>query len=75
MGTRLNLCSEAAESICRAVIPTGLPFGTVANKAMRLGLDKLMGEHSEWRYLTIPRPMGLKPGLSYENVDALSEDI
>jgi hypothetical protein len=71
----LELDPAVGDRIRCAAMRTGLPFETVANKALRLGINKLVGEPSELRYVTTPRPMGLKPGLFYESVDALWEDI
>lgn len=66
---------DVGDRIRFTAVQTGLPLETVANKAIRLGLDKLLGEPSKSRYRTIPRPMRLKPGFSYDDLDALSEDI
>ena len=72
MRVRLNLDPEVADCIRSVAIRTGLPFRTIASKAVRLGLDKLLVGPSEWPYRTIPRAMGLKPGFSYHDVEALA---
>lgn len=74
MRVRLNLDPEVADRIRCAAIWTGLPFRTIASKAVRLGLNKLLVGPSERPYRTIPHAMGLKPGFSYHDVEALATD-
>lgn len=74
MRVRLNLDPEVADRIRCAAIRTGLPFRTIASRAVRLGLDKLLVGSSERPYRTIPHAMGLKPGFSYHDVEALVAD-
>lgn len=74
MRVRLNLDPEVTDRIRCAAIRTGLPFGTIVSKAVRLGLDKLLVGPSERPYRTIPHGMGLKPGFSYHDVEALAAD-
>jgi len=74
MRVRLNLDPEVAGRIRRAAIRTGLPFRTMASKAVRLGLIKLLEGPSARPYRTIPHAMGLRPGFSYHDVEALVAD-
>lgn len=50
---------------------SGLPFKTLVNRALRLGLKELMAPPSPRPYRTQPTPMGLREGLSYDNIAEL----
>ena len=47
----------------------------VINQALRAGLDRVGKAGAAKPYQTIPRPLGLKEGLSYDNVQELLEQI
>lgn len=74
MRVRLNLDPELADRMLCAAARTGLPFRTIASKAVRVGLDKLLAGPSEQPYRTTPHAMGLRPGFSYNDVEALAAD-
>ena len=41
------------------------------NRALRAGINQIEKSAASKPYKTIPRPLGLKPGLSYDNVQEL----
>lgn len=47
------------------------PFRKIVNDALRIGLDQVLKPAPARRYRTKPRPLGLRPGLSYDNVAEL----
>ncbi len=71
MRTTLTIDSDVAAKTKAAVRRTGRPFKAVINEALRLGLDALMTPRLPRPYVTNARPMGLRPGLSYDNISEL----
>ncbi|MEI6280335.1 MAG: DUF2191 domain-containing protein [Verrucomicrobiae bacterium] len=71
MRTTLTIDPDVAAKARRAVSQTGLPFKAVINQALRVGIEAVLAPRPARSYRTIPRPMGLKPGLSYDNVSEL----
>lgn len=71
MRTTLTIDPDIAAKARRAVCQTGLPFKSVINQALRVGIAEILALRPARSYRTIPRPMGLKPGLSYDNVSEL----
>ncbi len=71
MRTTLTIDPDIAAKARRAVSQTGMPFKTVINQALRVGLDEVLSPQEGRPYRTIPRPMGLKDGLSYDNISEL----
>jgi len=73
MRTTLTIDSDVAAKAKEAVRKTGLPFKTLINDALRVGIDAVMAPKSGKPYRTQGRPMGLKPGLNYDNLHQLLE--
>jgi len=71
MRTTLTLNPDIAAKARRAVSQTGLPFKDVVNQALRAGLDEVLAPKASRKYRTKPIPMGLKPGISYDNISEL----
>jgi hypothetical protein len=71
MRTTLTLDPDIAAKARRATAQTGLPFKTVINQALRLGIEKVLAPPAARPYRTTPQPLGLKAGLSYDNVAEL----
>ena len=71
MRTTLTLDPDVAAKAKRATARTGLPFKVVINQALRLGIEEVMTPPAARPYRTKPRPMGLRPGLCYDNVAEL----
>lgn len=55
----------------RAAMQSGLPFKILVNRALRLGFKELLTPQKPRPYRTRPTPMGLRPGLSYDNIEEL----
>lgn len=48
-----------------------LPFKTVVNEALRLGLDEVERPAKQRRYRTLARSLGLRKGYSLDNIQEL----
>ena len=70
MRTTLTLDADVAAKAKRGAAKLGKPFREVINAALRLGLDEVL-KPSAKPYRTKSRPLGLKPGLSYDDVGEL----
>jgi len=71
MRTTLTLDQDIAATARRAMSVTGLPFKTVINQALRIGMESVLAPPTSRAYRTEPRPMGLREGLSYDNISEL----
>ena len=49
----------------------GKPLKEVINAALRLGLDQVLKPPAAKPFRTQPRPLGLRRGLSYDNIAEL----
>ncbi|MGJ3241359.1 MAG: ribbon-helix-helix protein, CopG family [Opitutales bacterium] len=72
MRTTLTLDPDLAEALKSRAAQTGRPYKQVVNEAIRSGLEVLeAAKPPTRRFKTRPRPMGLRPGLSYDKVTDL----
>ena len=71
MRTTLTLDPDVAAKIKKGAAKLGKPFRKIVNDALRIGLDQVLKPAPARRYRTKPRPLGLRPGLSYDNVAEL----
>lgn len=71
MRTTLTIDDDVAAKAREAVRLTGLPFKSLINRALRVGIDEVISSRKKVRYRTEARPMGLRKGLSYDNVSEL----
>lgn len=71
MRTTLTLDHDIAAKARRAMSLTGLPFKAVINQALRVGMESVLNPRPSRVYRTEPRPMGLRAGLSYDNISEL----
>lgn len=71
MRTTLTLDDDIAAKARRAMSVTGLPFKAVINQALRVGIESVLTPRPARPYRTTPRPMGLREGLSYDNISEL----
>ena len=62
-----DVASKAKQSASRL----GKTFKEVVNEALRIGLDEMLKPNRAKPYRTKPRPLGLRPGGSYDNVAEL----
>lgn len=71
MRTTLTLYPDVAAKAKRGAAKLGKPFKEVINEALRIGLDQIMEPPATRPYHTRSYPMGLRSGLSYDNVSEL----
>lgn len=71
MRTTLTLDGDVAAKAREAVRKTGLPFKVIVNNALRVGIDAVLAPRQGTPFQTIGRPMGLRPGLNYDNISEL----
>ena len=71
MRTTLTLDPDVAAKASRAARKLGKPLKEVINAALRIGLDPVINPPAAKPYRTVPRPMGLRRGFSYDNIAEL----
>ena len=71
MRTTLTLDPDVAAKARKGAARLGKPFKEVVNAALRIGLDQVLRPASAKLYRTKPRPLGLRRGLSYDNIGEL----
>jgi hypothetical protein len=73
MRTTLTIDDDVASKAKEAVRITGLPFKSLINRALRIGIDQVVSPPETKPYRTRGTPMGLRKGLNYDKVaDLLS---
>ena len=71
MRTTLTLDADVAAKARRGAAKLGKSFKEVINAALRVGLDQLLKPPAAKPYHTEARPMGLRQGISYNNIAEL----
>lgn len=71
MRTTLTLNDALGTRLKRLAGEQGLSFKETVNRAIAVGLDTLVASPKPKPYRTRPRPLGLRPGLSYDNIEEL----
>ncbi len=71
MRTTLTLDPDVAERAKQISATLRKPFKEVINAALRVGFDQLLSPPAAKPYQTIPRPLGLRQGFSYDNISEL----
>jgi hypothetical protein len=71
MRTTLTLYPDVAAKAKRSAARLRKPFKEVINQALRIGLDELLNPKVSKPYRTDARPLGLRPGLSYDDIAEL----
>ena len=71
MRTTLTLDPDVAAKAKRGAAKLGVTFKEVVNTALRIGLDQVLNPPSAKPYRTKGRPLGLRRGLSYDNIGDL----
>jgi hypothetical protein len=71
MRTTLTLDPDVAAKARKGAAQLGKPFKEVINSALRIGLDQVLQPAPARKYKTKPRRLGLRAGLSYDNVSEL----
>jgi hypothetical protein len=68
MRTTLTLADELAARAKRDAERLGISFKDLVNQALEIGLEKLESDAKTRRYRTKAIPMGLREGLTYNDV-------
>jgi len=71
MRTTLTLDPDVAVKAKKGAAKLGKSFKEVINAALRIGLDQVLKPPAAKPYRTKSRPLGLRRGLSYDNVGEL----
>lgn len=66
--TTLTLDHDVAVKARKGAAKLGRPFKEVINQALRIGLDEVLRPQPAKKYVTRPRPLGLRAGLSYDSI-------
>lgn len=71
--TTVTLDDDVAANLRSEVRRSGLSFREVLNRTLRLGLRRVRSEATPPEFQVRPRKLGLRPGLSYHDLEALLE--
>ena len=71
MRTTLTLDPDVAAHARKGAAKLRKPFKEVINAALRIGLDQILAPPPAQPYRTKGRPLGLRPGLSYDSISEL----
>lgn len=75
MRTTLTLDDDVLERARAAAAKLRIPFKTVVNEALRVGLDHIGQPAKRRRYQTKPNAMGLRSGRNLDNIQELLAQI
>ena len=67
----MTIDDDVAAKAKEAMRLTGLSFKSLINRALREGIDEVLTPRKKVPYQTHSRPMGLRKGLSYDDVSEL----
>jgi hypothetical protein len=73
--TTLTLDEDVAIKLRAEARRSGEPFKQIVNRVLRLGLNTQAQVKSLPPFKVKARPLGLPPGLSYDNVEELLEQL
>jgi hypothetical protein len=71
MRTTLTLDPDVAAKLKKGAAKLRKPFKEIVNEALRAGLATVLTPPSARPYRTRARPLGLRRGLSYDNISEL----
>jgi len=71
MRITLTIDPDIAVKAKKAVQEIGMPFKSLINQALRIGIDAVLSPKKSRPYRTKGRAMGLRKGLSYDNIHDL----
>ena len=71
MRTTITLDPDVAAKARKGAATLGQPFKSVINRALRIGLDEVLKPKPARTYVTKSHPLGLRAGLSYDNIGEL----
>jgi len=69
------LDDDVAAKLQEQVRKSGKSFKEVVNQFLRTGLNTPDLPRTRKRFVVKPRPLGLPPGLSYDNIEDLIEQL
>jgi predicted transcriptional regulator len=75
MRTTLTLDEDVAQRTKKLASKLKKPFKVVLNEALRKGLDQVEKPQKRQSYRTIPHAMGLREGLSIDNIQELLAQV
>ena len=75
MRTTLTLDDDVAAKLRAEVRESGEPFKQVVNRVLRLGLHSRERNKSLPPFKIRPRDLGLRPGLNFDNIEELLDEI
>jgi hypothetical protein len=75
MRTTLTLDEDVAAKLRAEVKRSGGPFRKVVNETLRRGLASQRTPVRQPPFKVVPRDLGLRPGLSLDNISELIEQI
>ncbi len=75
MRTTLTLDEDVAQRTKNLAAKLKKPFKVVLNEALRKGLDQVEKPRKRRDYRTIPHEMGLREGLSIDNIQELLAQV
>jgi hypothetical protein len=75
MRTTLTLDPDVAAKAKRSAAKLHKPFKQIINTALRIGLDEVLKPPRAKPYRMKGRPLGLRPGVSYDNIAELLDRL
>jgi len=75
MRTTLTLDDDVAAKLVERSRKSGLSFKAVVNEVLRAGLNAKRAMHPVGRFHVKARELGLRAGMSYDNVGELLEEL
>ncbi|MGH9607877.1 MAG: ribbon-helix-helix protein, CopG family [Terracidiphilus sp.] len=75
MRTTLTIDDDVAALLEQKVRRSGDSFKAIVNDLLRKGLMASGQKEKRKRFVVTPLPMGLPPGLSYDNIEELLEAV
>jgi hypothetical protein len=73
--TTLTLDDDVATKVHEAMRQTGASFKDTVNGLLRLALNTAKRSRTVEPFVVRARPMGVKPGLDYDRISALIEEL
>ncbi len=75
MRTTLTLDEDVAHKLRESARRCGRSFKEVVNEALRIGLHQQRTTRSSHKFVVQPRDLGMRGGLSLDNIGDLLEEI
>ena len=75
MRTTITLDDDVARNLEQRMRETGRSFKQTVNETLRAGLVELTTEREPEPFRVKARALGLRPGLSYDNVEDLLDQL